>query len=49
MFDFEAVARAKVPPAHFGYMAAGIDDDMTLRANREAFLKYYLQIGRAHV
>ena len=40
VFDFEAVARAKVPPAHFGYMAAGIDDDMTLRAN---------QIGRAHV
>ena len=46
VFDFEAVARAKVPPAHFGYMAAGIDDDMTLRANREAFLKYYLRPRR---
>ena len=46
VFDFEAVARAKVPPAHFGYMAAGIDDDVTLRANREAFLKYYLRPRR---
>jgi isopentenyl diphosphate isomerase/L-lactate dehydrogenase-like FMN-dependent dehydrogenase len=46
VFDFEAAARAKVPPAHFGYMAAGIDDDMTLRANREAFLKYYLRPRR---
>ena len=46
VFDFEAVARAKVPPAHFGYMAAGIDDDATLRANREAFLKYYLRPRR---
>jgi isopentenyl diphosphate isomerase/L-lactate dehydrogenase-like FMN-dependent dehydrogenase len=46
VFDFEAVARANVPPAHFGYMAAGIDDDVTLRANREAFLKYYLRPRR---
>ena len=46
VFDFEAVARANVPPAHFGYMAAGIDDDVTLRANREAFPKYYLRPRR---
>jgi hypothetical protein len=46
VFDFEAAARAKLPPAHFGYMAAGIDDDVTLRANREAFLKYYLRPRR---
>lgn len=46
VFDFESVARANVPPAHFGYMAAGIDDDVTLRANREAFLKYYLRPRR---
>src|SRR5579864_4214078 len=35
VFDFEPVARQNVPPAHFGYMAAGIDDEVTLRANRE--------------
>ena len=42
VFDFELVCRKNVPPAHFGYMASGIDDEVTLRANREAFLKYYL-------
>jgi isopentenyl diphosphate isomerase/L-lactate dehydrogenase-like FMN-dependent dehydrogenase len=46
VFDFERVARQKVPPAHFGYMAAGIDDEVTLRANREGFLKYYLRPRR---
>src|SRR5882672_4857105 len=46
VFDFEPVARKTVPPAHFGYMASGIDDEVTLRANREAFLKYYLRPRR---
>jgi 4-hydroxymandelate oxidase len=26
VFDFEPVMRQKVPPAHFGYMASGVDD-----------------------
>ncbi len=46
VFDFERVAHQKVPPAHFGYLASGIDDEVTLRANREAFLKYYLRPRR---
>src|SRR2546430_1837979 len=46
VFDFELVARKNVPPAHFGYMASGVDDEVTLRANREAFLKYYLRPRR---
>ena len=46
VFDFELVCRKNVPPAHFGYMASGIDDEVTLRANREAFLKYYLRPRR---
>ncbi len=46
VFDFERVAQKNVPPAHFGYMASGIDDEVTLRANREAFLKYYLRPRR---
>ena len=37
VFDFEPVARKNIPAAHFGYMASGIDDEVTLRANREAF------------
>ena len=40
VFDFEHVARKNMPPAHFGYLATGIDDEMTLRANREGFLKF---------
>ena len=40
------MCRQNVPPAHFGYMAAGIDDEATLRANREDFLKYRLRPRR---
>src|SRR5690349_2263578 len=46
VFDFEPVARQNVPPAHFGYMASGIDDEVTLRANREDFLKFQLRPRR---
>src|SRR6202163_4814953 len=46
VFDFEPVMRKNVPPAHFGYMASGIDDEVTLRANREAFLKFQLRPRR---
>lgn len=46
VFDFEPVCRAKVPPAHFGYMASGIDDEVTLRANREGFAKFQLRPRR---
>src|SRR5947207_6980652 len=46
VFDFEPVARKNVPPAHFGYMASGIDDEVTLRANREGFLKFQLRRRR---
>ena len=37
VFDFEAAARERLPAAHFGYLATGVDDDATLRANREGF------------
>jgi (S)-2-hydroxy-acid oxidase len=37
VMDFEAVARKVLPPAHFGYLATGVDDDATVRANREGF------------
>jgi 4-hydroxymandelate oxidase len=46
VLDFEAVARKALPPAHFGYMATGVDDDATLRANREGFRKYQLRPRR---
>ena len=37
IMDFEPVARKVLPPAHFGYLATGVDDDATVRANREGF------------
>jgi len=46
VFDFEPLCRKNVPPAHFGYMASGIDDELTLRANREGFLKFQLRPRR---
>jgi 4-hydroxymandelate oxidase len=46
VFDFEPVMARNVPPAHFGYMASGIDDEVTLRANREGFLKYQIRPRR---
>jgi isopentenyl diphosphate isomerase/L-lactate dehydrogenase-like FMN-dependent dehydrogenase len=46
VFDFEPVFFKNVPPAHVGYMAAGIDAEATLKANREAFSKYYLRPRR---
>jgi 4-hydroxymandelate oxidase len=46
IFDLELVAHKNVPPAHFGYMASGVDDDVTLRANREGFQKFQLRPRR---
>ncbi len=46
VLDFEPVARKVLPPAHFGYMATGVDDDATLRANREGFKKIQLRPRR---
>jgi isopentenyl diphosphate isomerase/L-lactate dehydrogenase-like FMN-dependent dehydrogenase len=46
VFDFEPVMKKNVPPAHFGYMATGVDDEVTLRANRESFRKFELRPRR---
>ena len=46
VFDFEPVMKVNVPPAHFGYMATGVDDEVTLRANRDGFGKFELRPRR---
>jgi len=46
VFDFEAVARRNLSPAHFGYLETGTDDDGTIRANREGFTRYELRVRR---
>src|SRR6188508_3242720 len=46
VFDFERLARAKLPPAHFGYLATGVDGDATLKANAAGFSNYSLRVRR---
>jgi 4-hydroxymandelate oxidase len=46
VFDFEPVMHKNVPPSHFGYLASGVDDDVSLRANRAGFLKFQLRPRR---
>jgi 4-hydroxymandelate oxidase len=44
--DFEPLARAALPPAHFGYIATGADDDHTVVRNHEAFSQYEIRAHR---
>ncbi len=46
VFDFQSVAQHKIPPAHWGYLQTGVDDDATVVANRTAFSKLYLRPRR---
>ena len=46
VMDFEPLARKALPPAHWGYLATGVDDDLTLRMNREAMAHYQLRARR---
>jgi len=46
VMEFEPVARKALPPAHFGYLATGVDDDATVRANREGFGKVQIRSRR---
>lgn len=46
VFDLKATASEVLPPAHYGYIATGVNADRTLRANREAFEHYYLRSKR---
>jgi len=46
VFDFEVAAKKVLPPAHWGYMATGVDGEETLNANREGFTRYQLRPRR---
>src|SRR5215510_7426479 len=48
VFEFEEVAHRKVSQAHWAYMASGVDDDATVRANREIFTRVQLRPRRLH-
>jgi len=46
VFDFEEAAHRTVGPGHWAYMVSGVDDDATLRANREVFGRVQLRPRR---
>jgi isopentenyl diphosphate isomerase/L-lactate dehydrogenase-like FMN-dependent dehydrogenase len=46
VMDFEAAARKALPPAHFGYLATGVDGDGTVRANREGYSRIQIRARR---
>jgi 4-hydroxymandelate oxidase len=46
VFDYEVVARRNLPPAHYGYIATGVDDDRTQIANRQAFERMQIRARR---
>ena len=45
LMDFEAVAKKVLPPAHFGYLATGVDDDAPCERTAKASLIW--RSGRA--
>ena len=46
VMDFEPLAHKALPPAHWGYLTSGVDDDLTLRMNREAMAHFQLRARR---
>lgn len=46
VFDFEVIAKRTLPPAHWGYLATGVDDEITIKANRDGFAKFGLRARR---
>lgn len=46
VMGFEPLARAALPPAHYGYIATGVDDDLTVTRNHEAFQHYEIRARR---
>jgi hypothetical protein len=46
VMDFEPAARKALPPAHFGYLATGVDDDGTVRANRVGYSRLQIRSRR---
>jgi isopentenyl diphosphate isomerase/L-lactate dehydrogenase-like FMN-dependent dehydrogenase len=46
VMDFEPLARKALPPAHFGYLATGVDSDATVQANRDGFQRFQIRSRR---
>jgi 4-hydroxymandelate oxidase len=46
VMDFEEAARRKVLPGHWAYMVSGVDEDATVRANRDGYKHVQLRPRR---
>jgi 4-hydroxymandelate oxidase len=46
IFDLGEIAQRKLPPAHWAYMATGVDDDRTVAINHEAYANYAIRARR---
>ena len=46
VFEMEAIAREKMPPAHFGYLSTGHDIDISFRPNRAGFTRFPIKPRR---
>ena len=46
VMGFEPLARDALPPAHFGFLATGVDDDRTVARNHEAYSHYEIRARR---
>ncbi len=46
VMDFEEAARRVLPPAHWGYLATGTDDDATLKDNMAAYKQIQIRPRR---
>ena len=44
--EFEGLAREALSPAHFGYLATGVEDDRTVLLNHEAFSNFEIRARR---
>ena len=44
--DFAPAAKAKLPPAHWAYLATGTDDDATIQANIDGFKRWAVRPRR---
>jgi (S)-2-hydroxy-acid oxidase len=46
IMEFEPLARDALPPAHFGFIATGADDDLTVARNHDAYSHYEIRSHR---
>ncbi len=46
VFDLQVAAKQRMPIAHYGYLATGVDGELTLKANEEAFARIGLRPRR---